>query len=98
MVSLPYLVPFYQFLFKKASPNLQTDRKSTAPCVCKMHKGLCFTVVYGDVSYLPSIFTATSRAIFIMLVKVVWRSSAESSVPLTRLSEIEQMAKARFPV
>lgn len=43
------------------------------------------------------IFTATSRPIFIMLVKVVWRSSAVSSVPSTRLSLMEQMASARLP-
>ena len=48
--------------------------------------------------YFLSIFTAISKAIFIMLVKVVCRSSAESSVPLTRLSEMEQMARARLPV
>ena len=48
--------------------------------------------------YRLSIFTAISRAIFIMLVKVVWRSSADSSWPVTRLSEMEQMARARLPV
>ena len=46
---------------------------------------------------LFSILTATSSAIFIMLVKVVCRSSAESSSPVTRLSEMEQMASARLP-
>ena len=45
-----------------------------------------------------AIFTAVSRAIFIMLVKVVWRSAGESSSPVTRLSEMEQMARARLPV
>ena len=48
--------------------------------------------------YVLSIFTATSSAIFIILVKVVYLSSADSSVPLTRLSEMEQMASARLPV
>ena len=47
---------------------------------------------------LFSILTATSSAIFIMLVKVVCRSSTESSLPVTRLSEMEQMASARLPV
>ena len=45
-----------------------------------------------------AIFTAASRPIFIMLVKVVWRSSADSSSPVMRLSEMEQMASARLPV
>ena len=45
-----------------------------------------------------SILAAISSAIFIMLVKVVCRSSAESSSPVTRLSEMEQMASARLPV
>ncbi len=45
-----------------------------------------------------AIFTAASRAIFIMLVKVVCRSAGESSSPVTRLSEMEQMARARLPV
>ena len=45
-----------------------------------------------------AIFTATSRAIFIMLVKAVCRSAGESSSPVTRLSEMEQMARARLPV
>lgn len=44
-----------------------------------------------------AIFTATSRPIFIILVKVVWRSSAVSSVPSTRLSLMEQIASARLP-
>ena len=61
----------------------------------KTHKKTAFS--QGN-SYLFSIFTAISRAIFIILVKLVWRSSAESSVPLTRLSEMEQMARARLPV
>ena len=98
MVSLPCLVPFYQFFSEKASPNLQSGRKNAALCVCRVHKGLHFIAIYTDIAYLPAIFTATSRAIFIILVKVVWRSSAESSVPLTRLSEMEQMARARLPV
>ena len=45
-----------------------------------------------------AIFTATSRAIFIMLVNVVCRSAGDSSSPVTRLSEMEQMASARLPV
>ena len=98
MVSLPCLVSFYQFFSKKASPNLQPGRKNAALRVCRVHKGLRFIVIYTGAAYFLAIFTATSRAIFIMLVKVVWRSSAESSVPLTRLSEIEQMARARLPV
>ena len=45
-----------------------------------------------------AIFTAVSSAIFIMLVKVVWRSAGGNSSPVTRLSEMEQMASARLPV
>ena len=44
-----------------------------------------------------AIFTAASRPIFIMLVKVVCRSWGVSSVPSTRLSLMEQMARARLP-
>lgn len=95
MAFLPYISVFYQFISEKASPNLQFGRKNAAPNVCKVHKGLRFCSLSV---YLFAIFTATSSAIFIMLVKVVWRSSADSSVPLTKLSEMEQMASARLPV
>ena len=47
--------------------------------------------------YFSAIRTAVSRAIRIMAVKVVWRSSALSSSPVTMLSEMEQRARARLP-
>ena len=47
--------------------------------------------------YFPSICTAVFRAISIMVVKVVCRSAAESSSPVTMLSEMDQIARARLP-
>ena len=44
-----------------------------------------------------SISTATPRAISIMRVKVVCRSAGGSSSPVTRLSEMVHMARARLP-
>ena len=58
--------------------------------------------LFGYDCYFPvfaffSIATAVFRAITIIVVKVVCLSSAESSSPVTRLSEMEQMARARLP-
>ena len=39
-----------------------------------------------------------SRAIFIMVVKVVCRWAASSSSPVTRLSEMEKMARPRYNI
>lgn len=47
--------------------------------------------------YFPAILTAVSRAMRIMEVKVVWRAFASSASPVTMLSEMEQMARARLP-
>ena len=47
--------------------------------------------------YFSAILTAVSSAMRIMVVKVVCRWSAGRSSPVTRWSEMEQMARARLP-
>ena len=47
--------------------------------------------------YTRSIATATSRATFIMVVKAVWRSSAEVSTPFRTWSEMVQMQRPLLP-
>ena len=48
--------------------------------------------------YIQFIFNAVSSAIFIIFVNEVSLASGESSSPVTRLSDIEHMARAFFPV
>ena len=48
-------------------------------------------------SYRPAIWTAVSRAISIISVRELCRSSGGSSSFVTRLSVTEQMVRARFP-
>ena len=73
-------------------PYLSRIKEHPARAGCSLQEAL---TVYRPQS---AIFTATSSAIFIMLVNVVCRSAGDSSSPVTRLSEMEQMASTRLPV
>ncbi len=73
-------------------PYLSHIKEHPARAGCSLQEAL---TVYRPQS---AIFTATSSAIFIMLVNVVCRSAGDNSSPVTRLSEMEQMASARLPV